>query len=272
MWYVLIICAIIAMIYSNRARGSRRPPKGFAKTVGTPTVTIVAACTVMAVVCGMIHLSTQSRSDVTAARLEVELKYAHAAGFVTATETVRKTQDPNGIIVIAPAFEDPAVQAYQNAIIDGVREAAGSIPVEIDLPELVVTDDDNPQHLNTTHRRLGISDLEAATRAFPKYNVIICISDLPDDYASSAFAARVSKSDFSVGLVLNDVFSLGDEIFSEQVTVCSIPKRALSYNYLEPVPGDPLEAFGARYHLLTSGNVQRFALDNRRMMRIERTQ
>ena len=272
MWYVLIFCTIVLMIYSNRARGSRRQPKGVAKTLGTPTVTIVAACAVMLIVCGMIHLSTESTSKIANNRQTVELAFAKSAGFVTATETIRKTEEPGGILVIAPAFEDSSIQAHQNAIIDGIKEAAGDLSVETQFAELVIGEDDNAAHLHSAHRRLGISDLESATRAFPKHNVIICISNLPSDYSSSAFAARISKSDVSIGLVLDDVFSLGDEIFSGQVTVCAIPKRALSYNYLEPVPEDLLEAFSKRYHLLTSGNVQRFALDNRRMMQIQRTQ
>ena len=280
MWYALIFGGILAVFYCYRVSKSRRRPRGFAKALASQTATILAACVVLGIVCAMVHLSNARGGAAKSERLASELGYKRALGAVLARETLAKAERARGVLIVAPKPTDAVWESYLEAIGAGVREVVKDLPVAEAYLEIELADSEAPgdsevdsvvasERSLEARRRITITELESVARKHPENNVLICLSNLPLDYAGSGFAARVRKGDLAIGFALNDVFTLGDEIATKQVSVCALPQRAMGYP-VGPVPAEAMEAFNQRYHLLTEGNVERFALKNRRMMHIQR--
>ena len=275
MWYALIFGGILLMLYCYRVSKSSRRPRGVTKALASQTITILMASGVVAVVCAMVNLAAGGTASRKSDRHAAELAYSKALGNVLTRETLAKSERARGILFVAPKPDSPQAEAYLNAVVDGVRESAKELPVVEVYLEIARVDTKKEQTvydeecLLEARRTVSITELETATRKNPDNNVLICISNLPGDYAGSGFAARVRNGDLAIGFVLTDVFTLGDEIANRQISACALPQRAMAYP-ATAVPESAIEAFNERYHLLTEGNVQRFALHNRRMMHIQR--
>ena len=275
LYFLLFITVYLTLISFNQSKSRKRHLLWLNfrldYILGTNAATIIWASSVMLIVACLAIKSSPGTAKTKQLRLDLELASQRALGHHFGARFSILAHEDSNVLIINEVASDRE-KKYHDAFMDGFRSGIfrhiNSINEE--LIEREIKDPVRETSINPI-LNLNAREFDKIVERYDTCSTIISLIGIPQNYSGSKTWIKVASGEMLLGVLTDDVYTLGGMIFQNEITSCIIPLRRYSYDDDLEKYADPEYAFTARYLEINSENVWVTLKRHRQLFKSSRT-